>query len=87
MWSVVVVKRDPVTDHAASVLLGFKAMAMDALLFECPNQALVHALLLWAVRRDELLFQAVAAHQRGVGAAGKDQPVIGAKQKGLSHAA
>lgn len=38
-------------------------------------QALDHAVLLRAVRRDEFLLQAVAAYQRGVAAAGEYQIV------------
>ncbi|GGM17412.1 hypothetical protein GCM10011534_44260 [Pseudooceanicola nanhaiensis] len=41
-----------------------KAMAVNALLLEGPDDALDHAVLLGAVRRDELLLQAVASDQR-----------------------
>ncbi len=42
------------------MLLGLEAMAMNALLFERPDHALDHTVLLRAVRRDELLTEAVA---------------------------
>src|SRR5690242_20966752 len=60
---------------------------MGALLLESADQALDHAVLLRAVRRDELLLQAVAAYQRGVAAAGEYQTVVRAKQERCTHAA
>src|SRR3546814_4976067 len=52
MWAPGVVELDPVADHPAGVLLGFKAMTVRALLLERPDDALDHAVLLRAVRRD-----------------------------------
>src|SRR3546814_2887686 len=69
----VVVELDPVTDHPHCMLLGFKAVPVRALLFQGPDDPLHHAVLLRTVRRDELLLQAIAAHQTGVVAAGKHQ--------------
>jgi len=51
----VIVKLNPVTDHAAGVLQGLEAMSMRALLLERSNDSLDHAILLRAMRRDELL--------------------------------
>lgn len=76
MWSPVVVKAYPVADHAAGMLQGFEAMAMRALLFQCADDSLNHAVLLWAVRRDELLVQPIAAHQRGVITRRENKPII-----------
>ena len=39
---------------------------MYALLFQRSDDTLDHAVLLWAMRRDELLAQAVAARGKGV---------------------
>ncbi|BEU70642.1 hypothetical protein MAFF211271_01970 [Ralstonia syzygii subsp. indonesiensis] len=58
---------------------------MHALLLERADHTLNHPILLWAMRRDELLTQTVAAHQGRVIAARKDQAVVASKQKGLRH--
>ena len=71
MRSAVVVELDPVTDHAHGMALVLEAVPVRALLFQCPDQAQGHAVLLWAVRGDELLLQTVAAHQPGVEATGE----------------
>jgi len=71
-----VVEADPLSDDARGVLLSFKAMTMDALLFQSTDNALDHAVLLWAVRGDELLLEAVTAHEAREGPRGKDQPII-----------
>lgn len=81
MRASVVVDADPVTDGAGRVLDAVEALAMDALLFQCPDHALHHAILLRAMRRYELLLQAVASDQRGVAAAGEDQAVVGPQQE------
>ena len=57
-----VVKADPFSDDTRGVLLGFEAMTMHALLFQRSDNAFDHPVLLWAVRRDELLAKAVATH-------------------------
>lgn len=70
-----VVEADPVTDGAGCMLDAVEALAMDALLFQRPDDTLDHAVLLRAVWRDELLLQAVAPDEGGVAAAGEDQAV------------
>ncbi len=60
----VVVEQDTVADHAADVLLGLEPMAVDALLLEDPDQPLNQDVLLWTVRRDELLLQAITETKR-----------------------
>jgi len=60
---------------------------MSALLFKRPDDPFDHTILLWAMRRDELLPKAVAGHQRGVAAAGKNEPVVRPKQERLWHTA
>jgi hypothetical protein len=62
----VVVEQDPVADHPTGVLQGFEAVPMGALFLERTDEALDHAVLLRAVWGDELLVQAVAAHQMRV---------------------
>lgn len=44
-----------------------------------------HAVLLRAMRGDELLAQIVASDQRRVVAAGKEQSVVGSQQERLGH--
>jgi hypothetical protein len=61
--------------------MGFKAMAMDELLLQRSDHTLDHAVLLWAVRRNELLSKPVAAHHAGVSPRRDDQPIIRPQQK------
>lgn len=72
MWATVVVEADPVADGACRMLNAVEALAMDALLLQRPDNALDHAVLLRAVRRDELLLQAVATDEGGVSPTGKE---------------
>lgn len=58
------------------MLLGLEAVTVNAPLFQGPDDSLDHPVLLWAIRRDELLLQTVAAYQPGVMATGKDQAII-----------
>ncbi len=76
-----VVKADPFSDDTRGVLLGFKAMTMYALLFQRSDHALDHAVLLGAVRRNELLPETITAHEARVGPRGEHQPVIGPQQE------
>ena len=62
-----IVKAYPFSDDTRGVLLGFKAMTMYALLFQRSDHALDHAVLLGAVRRNELPSKPVAAHHPRVG--------------------
>ncbi len=75
MTSAVVIEADPVSDDPRSMLDALEAVAVNALLLERPDDALDHAVLLGAVRRDELLLQAVTSDQRREVAAGEDQIV------------
>ena len=83
MWALLVVEGDPVSNHPQGVGLALKAMPMHALLLQGPYHAFDHPVLLWAVRGNELLLQAIAAYQSGVVATGEDQAIVGAKQEGL----
>ena len=80
-----VVEADPVADGARRVLDAVEALAMNALFLQCPDDALGHAVLLWAERGDKLLLQAVAADQRGVAPRGEDQAVVGPQKEFLRH--
>ncbi len=81
MWPHIVVEGNPVTEHTAGVLDGFKAVTMHALLLNRADQSFDHAVLLRAMRSNELLLQPVAFDQCGVAAGGEDQPIIGSKQE------
>ena len=76
MWALVVVKADPVANHTAGVLQRLEPVAVHALVFERSDHALDHAVLLRAVRGDELLLQAIAFDQGRVAAAGEHQTVV-----------
>ena len=71
-----VVETAPLCDDTRGVLLGFNAMTMNALFFQGPNDALDHAVMLRAVRRDELLPETITAHEARVGPRGKNEPIV-----------
>lgn len=83
MRALLVVERNPVSDHAQGIHLALKAVPVDALLLERPDHPFHHPVLLWAVWGDELLLQAVAAHQSGVVTTGEHQAIVRAQQEGL----
>lgn len=56
--------------------LTLRAMPVHALLFQGSDEALDHAVLLWTIRRDELLLETIAANQACLAAAGEDETVI-----------
>lgn len=61
MWPSVVVEADPVSDDAGGVLEAFKAVPVDTLFLQRTDDALDHAVLLRAVRGDELLAKSIAS--------------------------
>ena len=75
MRATVVIEVDPVADDTGCVLDAAEAMFMNALLLERPDHPLDHPVLLRAVRRDDLLLQAIAADDGREMATGEDQPV------------
>lgn len=64
MRASVVVELDPVANHANGMLRAFKPVPVDALFLQDADDPLDHAVLSRAVRRDELLAQAIAATGR-----------------------
>lgn len=74
-----VIKAYPITDGTAGVLDALEALSVRALFFKCTNDAFDHAVLLWAMGRDELLAKTIAAYQGGVVATGKHQPIVRSK--------
>ena len=87
MGSAGIVKVDPISDYSCCVLEAFKAMPVNALLFECPDDSLDHSVLLRAMGRDELLFKAIASDEPRVIPARKNQAIVGAKQEGVLNSA
>lgn len=81
MRAAIVVETDPVGNDARGVLNALEAMAMNALLLERSDDPLDHAVLLWAVRGDELLLQAIAADQGREVPTGEDQAVVRPQQE------
>jgi len=69
----VVIEADPLCDDTRGVLLSFKAMTMHAVLFQRSDDPFDHAVLLRAVRGDELLLEAITAHEAREGPGGEDQ--------------
>lgn len=85
MRALVVVKANPVTYDPAGMLHALEAVSMHTLLLERSDFALDHAVLLRAVRGDELLAQPVAPHQGRVMATGEHQAIVGPQQEWLGH--
>ncbi len=85
MRATVVVEADPVTDGACGMLDAVEALALDALLLQCPEDTLDHSDLLRAVAGDELLLQPVAAHQHGAAPRYEDQAVVGSQKELPRH--
>jgi hypothetical protein len=75
-----VAERDPVTDCVHHTPDAVEALAKGATLLKRSDHALDHAILLRAVRRDELMLEAAAANQGRMFSAGEDQLVIGLRQ-------
>ena len=65
-----IVEGNPATQHTAGMLDGFKAITMYALFFDGADQSFDHAVLLRAMRGNELLLQPVALNVCGVAAGG-----------------
>ncbi len=76
-----IAEADPFSDDTRGVLLGFEAMTMYGLLSQRADYAFDRAVLLGAVRRDELLSKTVAAHHPGVSPRREDQPVVRSQQE------
>lgn len=85
MRPLLVVEGDPVRNHSQGMGLALEAIPVHALLFQRPDHAFDHSVLLRAMRGDELLLQSIAAHQPGVVATGEHQAVVRAKQEWLLH--
>ena len=81
MGATVVVEANPLPDDTRGVLLSFEAMTIHALLFQRSGDALDHAVLLRAVRRDEPLPKTITAHEAGIGSRGEGQLVIRPQQE------
>lgn len=81
MRAPVVVPADPIRNHATGVLQGLEPVAVHALVFERADHPLDHAVLLRAVRGDELLLQPIAFDQGRVAAAGEDQAIVRPQQE------
>ena len=73
--ALVVVELDPVADCAGRVSHTFETLSMDTLLFQRPDQALHHAVLLRTMGRDELLTKTVAFDQGRVFPRREDEAV------------
>ena len=85
MGASVVVEPDPITDGACRMLDVVEALAVDALLLQGSDHALDHAVLLRAIRRDELLLQAVATCQCGIVPRGEDQSIFAKVDTGFAE--
>jgi len=73
MRPALVIKPNPVIDDSIGMLQGLKPLTLNTLLFQSSDNALDHPVLLRAVGRDELSFQAVASDQCCEAPAGEDQ--------------
>jgi hypothetical protein len=80
MRAAIFVETDLVANGPSSVLNAFKAMSVYALFLQCSDDAFHHAVLLQAVRCDELLFQTIATNQSCEVPTSKNQPVVGSEK-------
>lgn len=76
-----VVEADPLSDDARSVLLGLEAMTVYAPLLPDPADALDHAVMLRAVRRNEVLTKAITAREARIGPRDECEVVVGSQQE------
>ena len=81
MGPTVVVDAEPLCDDTRGVLLGFEAMTMNALLFQRSDDPFDHAVLLRAVRGDELLTKTITTHEARIGSRGKNEPIVRPQQE------
>ena len=81
----IIVEGNPVTQNSAGMLDRFKAVTMHALFLDGADQSFDHAVLLRAMRGNELLLQSVALHECSVTAGCEDQSIIGSKQEWGLH--
>lgn len=82
-----VIKLNPGGSRSACTLQGLESVPVHTLLFKRPDDSFHHAGLLRAVRRGELLLQAVAANQLRVNPARINQTVVAFRQERLRHPA
>ena len=82
-----VIETDPIANDTVGVLQALEPMTVYTLVFEGADDPLDHAILLRAVRRDELLLQPIALDQARVTAAGEDQAIVGPQQERPSYLA
>lgn len=76
-----VVKDDPVADHADGMLWRFEPVPVRALLHQRADDPFDHPLLLEAMGRDEFLLQPLVAYQRRVAEAIEDRPIVKSKKE------
>jgi hypothetical protein len=74
----VVIEADPIPDDTTGVLQAFESMTVHTLVFERADDPLDHAILLWAVGRDELLLQPIVSTGLAKSPTLENQPVIAA---------
>ena len=82
MGPTVVVEAEPLCDDTRGVLLGFEVVTMYTLLFQRPDDPFDHAVLLRAVRGDELLSKPIAAREARVGLRGRTSPLFDRSRNG-----
>ena len=71
----------PVSDCSVCVCQTLEPLPVNALLSQRADETLHHAVLLRAVRRDKLLLQAIASHQRCVVARCENETVVAAQKE------
>ena len=76
MGSSFIVKLYPVAQHSIGMLQAFETVTVNALFFNGASQPFHHTVLVWAMRRDEFLLQAITAHQCGIFPTGKHQSIV-----------
>lgn len=78
-----IVEVGPIPNCSCYMSKAFKAIPVDALLLQGPNDAFDHAVLLRTVWRNELLLKAIAFDELSECEAGKTRPLSERRRKGL----
>lgn len=71
-----VVPVNPVPNDPPCLLIGLECVLPDTLVFQAPKEPLNHPILLWRIRRDELLLQPIVSAGLAKAATLENQPVI-----------
>ena len=76
MWPTLVVPLEPATNAPPRLFKRLECVLPDALFFQTPKEPFTDLILLWRVRRDELLLQSIVSTGLPKSMALEDQPIV-----------